>query len=63
MYNSKNSVLFMTVGKPIDVKKTKNPTTEDITELQNKYVDALRKLFEENKEKYEPNQSIKLEIN
>ena len=53
----------MTVGKPIDVKKNENPTSEDITELQNKYVDALRELFEENKEKYEPNQSVKLEIN
>ena len=30
--------------------------------LQDRYADALKELFEENKEKYEPNQSVNLVI-
>ena len=44
------------------VEKNENPTDEDVYALQNRYVDALKELFEENKGKYEPNQSASLVI-
>lgn len=53
---------FDLVGKPVLVEKNENPTQEDIQTLQDRYVAALQELFEENKEKYEPNQSVNLVI-
>ena len=55
-------VLFSSVGKPIEVEKKENPTDADIRHLQERYVDALKQLFEENKEKYEANQAVNLVI-
>ncbi|XP_054168762.1 2-acylglycerol O-acyltransferase 1-like [Oppia nitens] len=40
------------VGEPIDITKVKNPTNEEIYELQDKYIECLKKLFNENKNKY-----------
>ncbi|XP_030837558.1 2-acylglycerol O-acyltransferase 2-A [Strongylocentrotus purpuratus] len=40
------------VGEPIPVEKNPNPTSEEIQALQQKYKDALIKLFEDNKAKY-----------
>lgn len=39
-------------GKPIDVKKTENPTQEELDSLHEQYMKALINLFEEHKEKY-----------
>jgi Diacylglycerol acyltransferase. len=55
--------LFLLVGEPIPVAKIENPTYVEIEALQNIYIDALRKLFNENKEKYEKDVDIKLIIN
>ena len=55
-------VLFSSVGKPIEVEKNENPTDADIRHLQERYVDALKQLFEENKEKNEANQAVNLVI-
>ncbi|XP_022098754.1 2-acylglycerol O-acyltransferase 1-like isoform X2 [Acanthaster planci] len=40
------------VGKPIAVEKSPVPTQEEIDQVHQKYIDALRELFEENKTKY-----------
>lgn len=50
------------VGKPVVVEKNENPTQDDINALQDRYVAALKELFEENKGKYESNQSVDLII-
>eukprot|EP00794_Sanderia_malayensis_P011362 gene11362-12547_t len=55
--------VHVVVGKPIAVKKIKDPTNEEIEELHEKYIDELRQLFDENKEKYHGEQTqIKLII-
>lgn len=43
---------YTVVGKPIEVKKIFSPSQEKIDELHNKYVEELKKLFDEHKEKY-----------
>ncbi|XP_050440928.1 diacylglycerol O-acyltransferase 2-like [Adelges cooleyi] len=43
------------VGKPIDVPKIQNPTTDDIEKYHKIFVDDLVKLFEEHKTKYMEN--------
>ena len=53
---------FVSVGEPIEVSKKENPTKEEIEDLHSKYIEALQKLFEDHKEKYEPNEDVKLEI-
>lgn len=40
------------VGRPIPVHQTPNPTSEQIEELHQTYLEELRKLFEEHKGKY-----------
>ncbi|XP_006134902.1 2-acylglycerol O-acyltransferase 1 [Pelodiscus sinensis] len=40
------------VGKPIPVKQNLNPTLEEIEQLHQTYLQELRTLFEEHKEKY-----------
>ncbi|CAG2110992.1 unnamed protein product, partial [Medioppia subpectinata] len=50
------------VGKPISVAKVENPSSQQINELHNKYIDNLRQLFNENKDKYGLNE-LKLIIN
>lgn len=40
------------VGHPIPVRQTLNPTSEQIEELHQTYMDELKKLFEEHKGKY-----------
>lgn len=55
--------MFFPVGKPIAVNKIVNPTYEEIEALQSIYIDELKKLFEENKSKYEKNVNITLTIN
>ena len=44
------------------VEKNENPTEQDVKALQDRYADALKELFDENKEKYEQNQSVNLVI-
>lgn len=40
------------VGKPIIVARNENPTVEEIEQLHKKYLEELRALFEEHKEKF-----------
>lgn len=40
------------VGHPIPVRQTLKPTSEQIEELHQTYMDELKKLFEEHKGKY-----------
>ncbi len=52
----------LVVGKPIDVERVDHPTNEQIDDLHSKYIEELTKLFEEHKEKYVADRSIKLVI-
>lgn len=54
--------IHVVVGKAIPVVQNENPTFEDIEELQNTYIDALEKVYEDNKDKYEKNTERKLII-
>ena len=53
MYNFKNDIsesfscTFFSVGKPIPVIKTENPTEVQIEEVHSTYVQALKELYEE----------------
>ncbi|XP_046557532.1 2-acylglycerol O-acyltransferase 2-like isoform X2 [Haliotis rubra] len=40
------------VGKPIEVTRNENPTNEEVADLHQKYIDALKDLFETHKTKY-----------
>nr|ANN46863.1 diacylglycerol O acyltransferase 2A [Cuphea avigera var. pulcherrima] len=42
--------IHIVVGKPIQVKRTSNPTAEEVDELHKKFVDAIEDLFERHKE-------------
>ena len=53
---------LLLVGKPIPVKCIENPTHEEIQDLQNIYIEALQKLYEENRAKYDVNKDLKLII-
>lgn len=44
--------LFSTVGRPIPVQQILNPTSEQIEELHQTYLEELKKLFNEHKGKY-----------
>ena len=52
MYNFKNDIsesfscTFFSVGKPIPVIKTENPTEMQIEEVHRTYVQALKELYE-----------------
>ncbi|KAF5307030.1 hypothetical protein FQR65_LT07173 [Abscondita terminalis] len=50
------------VGEPIDVVKNDNPSREEIEELHAKFTNALIKLFDDHKDKYEPGGIKKLII-
>ena len=53
---------LLLVGKSIPVKCIENPTHEEIQDLQNIYIEALQKLYEENRTKYDVNKDLKLII-
>lgn len=44
--------LSLSVGKPISVVQTPSPTSEDIENLHQTYLQSLTELFEEHKHKY-----------
>ncbi|XP_039225621.1 2-acylglycerol O-acyltransferase 2-A-like [Crotalus tigris] len=44
--------IFIVVGKPIQVGKKHNPSQDEVDELHKRYLEALCKLFEEHKLKY-----------
>ena len=46
------------VGSPIPVTKNENPTSEDISQLQDKYIEELTKLYKE----HNPYPDVILEI-
>ncbi|CAG8811749.1 24782_t:CDS:2, partial [Racocetra persica] len=43
------------VGRPIEVKKIEHPTTEDLLEVQKKYIDELYNIWNTYKDKYAKN--------
>ena len=53
---------LLLVGKPIPVKCIENRTHEEIQDLQNIYIKALQKLYEENCAKYDANKNLNLII-
>ena len=54
---------FILVGEAIPVSKNENPTHDEIEELQKTYITALRKLYDDNKERYGKNPERQLIIN
>ncbi|XP_002120879.2 2-acylglycerol O-acyltransferase 1 [Ciona intestinalis] len=50
------------VGEPIEVPQNSNPTSEDLMNLQEDYINRLRAIFDEHKSKYLP-EDCKLIIN
>lgn len=48
----KQNIPLFLVGKPIHVKTNDHATSEDIDQLHNDYITAVRELFEVNKTKY-----------
>ncbi|XP_004674850.1 PREDICTED: 2-acylglycerol O-acyltransferase 1 [Condylura cristata] len=44
--------IYSVVGRPIPVRQTPHPSLQQITELHQTYLEALRELFEEHKGKY-----------
>ena len=51
---------LISVGKPIEVVKSENPTQEEIDDLHEKYVKGLVEVFEDNKTKFGLDESIHL---
>lgn len=49
---SRFTFLFITVGKPIELPKIAEPTTEQINEYHEKFMNGLVELFETQKHKY-----------
>jgi hypothetical protein len=58
----KQRPLTTVVGKPIPVCKVKEPTQKQIDELHELYINELKALFDQHKEKYLDNKEINLEI-
>lgn len=50
------------VGEPIDVQQSENPSTEEIEELHMKYVNSLKKLFDQHRLQFGLSQDVQLEI-
>lgn len=48
------------VGAPIDVNKIESPIDKDVDDLHQKFIDGLKELFDQNKEKYCENPPGKL---
>lgn len=48
-------MFFFVAGDPIDVEKVEKPTPEQVDALHQKFVEELRKLFEEYKFRYVKN--------
>ncbi|XP_054719010.1 2-acylglycerol O-acyltransferase 2-A-like [Uloborus diversus] len=53
--------IHVIIGKPIDVKKTPEPTSDEIDELHQLYINKLCELYNEHKVKYSP--EIELVLN
>ena len=53
---------YTVIGRPIEVKKIFSPSQEKIDELHNKYIEELKKLFDEHKEKYLADKNTVLHI-
>lgn len=59
----KRGNVTVVVGSPIAVPKVESPTPAQIGEYQEKYIEALKKLYNDNREKYnEPNTKPELEV-
>ena len=43
---------FITVGKPIEVSKEENPSTEMVEKLKEIYIEKLTELYNENKARF-----------
>ena len=61
--NTPLMVPVFSVGKPIDVEKVPEPTSEQVDELHERYMAALTELFEVHKLKYGAEESSQLIIN
>lgn len=46
--------LTVVIGEPIRVEQTENPTAEQIEELKEKYITALRQLYDKWQPRLEP---------
>eukprot|EP01111_Echinosteliopsis_oligospora_P016620 TRINITY_DN6976_c0_g1_i1.p1 TRINITY_DN6976_c0_g1~~TRINITY_DN6976_c0_g1_i1.p1 ORF type:complete len:352 (-),score=57.79 TRINITY_DN6976_c0_g1_i1:1-984(-) len=54
----KRQKIITIVGKPIQVQQNDNPTEKEIQRVQELYINALTELFNNNKEKYGPEDNI-----
>ena len=57
-----NSLSLLSVGSPIHVEKVTNPSDEQIETLHAEYIEGLKRLFEENRNKYGVPRDTKLII-
>ena len=55
-------LISLAVGKPIHVDKTEEPSTEQIDDLHQRYIQSLQELFETHKEEYGVNEKQHLQI-
>jgi len=56
------SLSLLSVGSPIHVDKVTRPSDEQIEKLHAEYIEGLKRLFEENRNKYGVPRDIKLII-
>ncbi|KAF9580376.1 diacylglycerol O-acyltransferase 1, partial [Lunasporangiospora selenospora] len=56
--------VFIVIGTPIHVDKVEggNPTSDQLYELQKKYIDQVREIWDRNKDKYAPDRTQELRI-
>lgn len=55
--------VYIVIGKPIHVKKVEgSPTTEQLEELQKKYIDEVLEIWERYKDKYAVGRTQELRI-
>ena len=50
------------VGRPIEVKRSPNPSQEEIDELHKRYKQGLKELYDENRHKYAVDPTVELEF-